>query len=69
MQKQLTGAWAVLLKRGWSEDTTEQRHASLAEVEHTIAASNDAAARCTGMEMLEVRTQTQELLCLSHYAC
>ena len=55
VQKQLIGALAVLLKRGWAEQSPDERHAFFAEVEHTVAASNNAAARCTAIEILEVR--------------
>ena len=55
MQKQLTGTLAVLLKRGWADETAQERHAFFAEVEHTVAVSNDAAARRAAIEILEVR--------------
>ena len=54
MQKQLTGTVAVLLKRGWVEESPEERHAFFSEVERTVAGTSDAAARRTGIEILEV---------------
>lgn len=54
VQKQLIGTWAVLLKRGWVDQTVEERHAGFAEVEHTVAATRDAAARRTAIQILEV---------------
>ena len=54
VQKQLIGTWAVLLKRGWVDQTAEERHAAFAEVEHTVASSRDAAARRTAIQILEV---------------
>ena len=54
MQKQLTGTVAVLLKRGWADDSPQERHAFFSEVEHTVTGSNDGNARRTGIEILEV---------------
>lgn len=54
VQKQLTGTLAVLLKRGWANETAQERHAFFAEVEHAVAGANDAAARRTGIEVFEV---------------
>ncbi len=54
MQKQLTGTVAVLLKRGWVDESPEARHAFFSEVESTVAGTTDAAARRTGIEILEV---------------
>ena len=56
VQKQLTGALAVLLKRGWAEESPAERHVFFSEVEHTVAASSNAAARRTGIQILEVST-------------
>ena len=54
VQKQLIATWAVLLKRGWVEESAQERHAVFAEVEHTAAASSDTHARRTAMQILEV---------------
>lgn len=54
VQKQLIGTWAVLLKRGWVDQTTEEQHAIFAEVEHAVAANRDADARRTAIQILEV---------------
>ena len=54
VQKQLTGTVAVLLKRGWVDESPEERHAFFREVESTVAGTSDAAARRTGIEILEV---------------
>ncbi|KAL0028613.1 hypothetical protein WJX79_005646 [Trebouxia sp. C0005] len=53
VQKQLTGTVAVLLKRGWVDESPEERHAFFSEVESTVAGTSDAAARRTGIEILE----------------
>ena len=54
MQKQLTGTVAVLLKRGWVDESPQEQHAFFSEVESTVGGINDAAARRTGIEILEV---------------
>ncbi len=54
MQKQLTGTVAVLLKRAWVDESPQERHAFFSEVESTVAGTSDAAARRTGIEILEV---------------
>ena len=54
VQKQLIATWAVLLKRGWVEESAEERHAVFAQVEHTAAASRDTNARRTAIQILEV---------------
>ena len=54
VQKQLIATWAVLLKRGWVEESAEERHAVFAQVEHTAAASRDTNARRTALQILEV---------------
>lgn len=36
------------------DQTAEERHAVFAEVEHTVAATRDAAARRTAVQILEV---------------
>lgn len=77
VQKQLIATWAVLLKRGWVEESAEERHAVFAEVEHTAAASRDTSARCTAMQVLEVSCGScqcfthscQPPLCLLEAAC
>ncbi|KAL0051778.1 hypothetical protein WJX82_002011 [Trebouxia sp. C0006] len=53
VQKQLTGTVAVLLKRGWVDESPQERHAFFSEVESTVSGTSDAAARRTGIEMLE----------------
>lgn len=63
VQKQLTGTVAVLLKRGWADDTPQERHAFFSEVEHTVTGSNDGNARRTGIEILEVGSF--EIICMS----
>jgi len=54
VQKQLTGTVAVLLKRAWVDESPQERHAFFSEVESTVAGTSDAAARRTGIEILEV---------------
>ena len=63
MQKQLTATVAVLLKRGWEDESAQERHAFFAGVEHTVAASNDAAARRAAIEILEVHIIAHSLYC------
>ncbi|DBA87589.1 TPA: hypothetical protein ACH3X1_004612 [Trebouxia sp. C0004] len=53
VQKQLTGTVAVLLKRGWVDESSEERHAFFSEIESIVAGTSDAAARRTGIEILE----------------
>lgn len=43
-----------MLKCGWVDETAEERYAFFAEVEYTVAGTNDAAARRTGIDILEV---------------
>lgn len=63
VQKQLIGTWAVLLKRGWVDETAEARHAIFAELEQTVAASTDAAARRTAIQLLEVGPWSCQCFC------
>ena len=63
VQKQLIATWAVLLKRGWVEESAEERHAVFAEVEHAVAASSDAHARRTAIQVLEVGLEPCQCFC------
>lgn len=65
MQKQLTGTVAVLLKRGWVDESAQERHAFFSEVESTVAGTSDAAARRTGIEVLEVSLLAHSSLLLT----
>ena len=71
VQKQLTGTVAVLLKRGWVDESPEERHAFFSEVESTVAGTNDADARRTGIEILEVSVLAYKntLLTACMHAC
>ena len=53
------GATALMLKRGWAEDAPEERNAFFQDVEGAVATSGHPAARCAGIEILEVRVASQ----------
>ena len=53
------GATALMLKRGWAEEAPEERNAFFQDVEGAVATSGHPAARCAGIEILEVRDASQ----------
>ena len=53
------GATALILKRGWAEEAPEERNAFFQDVEGAVATSGHPAARCAGIEILEVWVTSQ----------
>ena len=54
VQGALSGAFTVLLKRGWLAGSDAQQQAWLGDVEGVAVSGQDPVTRCTSIRLLEV---------------